>query len=123
MLFGKQQTTPFSIMNKLSIENLTTTPVDTGLLEISDNDSLVIDTMEVFDSHPTDDTESLYLRSFNEHTNEHIFFNHTSFRSAHITSNDDVRSIILQQKTRPKARSFFGLIIIPCKNSNYYHAN
>lgn len=113
---------PFSIMDKLSIDNLTTTPDDTSLFEMSTDDSLVIDTMDVVDvddgsiSNHTNETESLdlYIRSI-EQNHRAIVVNHSAFQSELISSDDQMRRIVLKEKSRPEARSFFGLIIIPCK--------
>lgn len=123
MWFGVQTISPFSIMDKLSIDNLTTTPDETSLLEMSTDDSLVIDTMDVIDvddesgSNHTNETESLdlYVRSIEGNTHRATIINHSAFQSELISSDDQMRRIILREKTRPEARSFFGLIIIPCK--------
>lgn len=127
--FGVQTITSFSIMDKLSIDNLTTTPDDASLLELTGDGDVTIDTMDGIDvddgiddgigNNNSKETFDIYIRTSEDSIEEKAFksirINKTAFHGALVSQNDNVRGIILKQTLRPEPRSFFGLIIIPCK--------
>lgn len=123
--------TALHLTNELNIDNSTETFDGTSLLmglnnngsqdnqtidEIVDeldgnntNDSTNTDTLE-FGGTPSD-----MVATIDDKTNDGNF-NHTVHRSSLVASSrDPMRGIIFRQKVKPEARSFFGLIIIPCK--------
>lgn len=127
--------TAFRITNELNIDNLTETFDGTSLLMGSNNngsqDNQTIDEMvDGFDgidgnSNSTNDTldfdgstSGMMAAAIDEKINSSINLNHNVHHSAALiasSSRDPVRGIIFRQKVKPEARSFFGLIIIPCK--------
>lgn len=127
--FGVQTITSFSIMDKLSIDNLTTTPDDASLLELTGDGDVTIDTMDGIDvddgiddgigNNNSKESFDIYIRTSEDSIEEKAFksirINRTAFHGALVSQNDNVRGIILKQTLRPEPRSFFGLIIIPCK--------
>lgn len=127
--FGVQTITSFSIMDKLSIDNLTTTPDDASLLELTGDGDVTIDTMDGIDvddgiddgigNNNSKESFDIYIRTSEDSIEEKAFksirINKTAFHGALVSQNDNVRGIILKQTLRPEPRSFFGLIIIPCK--------
>lgn len=102
ILISVQIITTFSIANKLSIGNLTTTPV----LKISGNES----------------ERNMHINKNSHNSNDSITANESrsgiidrpEVHHMAITSGGHVPSIILTQR-KPQKRSFFGFIIIPCK--------
>lgn len=127
--FGVQTITSFSIMDKLSIDNLTTTPDDASLLELTGDGDVTIDTMDGIDvddgiddgigNNNSKESFDIYIRTSEDSIEEKAFksirINRSAFHGALVSQNDNVRGIILKQTLRPEPRSFFGLIIIPCK--------
>lgn len=117
--------TAFRITNQLNVDNLTETFDGTSLLESQDNQT-IDEIVNGFDGingngNSTNDTldfdrPSTSMVVIDSKTNDGINLNHTVLHSALVASSrDPVRGIIFRQKIKPKARSFFGLIIIPCK--------
>lgn len=123
--------TAFRITNELNIDNLTSKTFDDTSLFMALNDSgnkdnqtidEMVDGFVEIKSNSTNDTLDFDVPSssgnftINEKINTSIDLNYTVHHRALVeSSRDPVRSIIFRQKVKPEPRSFFGLIIIPCK--------
>lgn len=115
----------FRITNEFNIDNLTSKTFDgTSLLAAMNSggsqDNQTIDGFIEFDRNSSRANDTL---DFDEPSpsgvvaiTTSINLNHTIQHRALVeSSRDPVRGIIFRQKVKPEARSFFGLIIIPCK--------
>lgn len=115
--------TAFRITNELNIDNLTSKTFDGSnnsgsqdnqtideFVEIENSGNIANDTLNI--DGPTPPGMATIIGKINTRTN----LDHTDQHSALVeSSRDPVRGIIFRQKVKPEARSFFGLIIIPCK--------
>lgn len=121
--------TAFRITNELNVDNLTSMTFDgtslsmalnnngsqdnqtvDGFVEIDSNGNSTSDTFD-FDGPFTSDAVAI-----NDRINSSTNLDRTVQHSALVeSSRDPVRGIIFRQKIKPEPRSFFGLIIIPCK--------
>lgn len=116
-------------IDQLNVDNLTKKLEDgtSLLMGLSENQSERNQTIDGFDwiegnNNITSDTfdldgPSADMDVIDEKTSSSsIILNRTVQRTALVSSSTDhMRSIIFRQKFKPEARSFFGLIIIPCK--------
>lgn len=119
----------FRITNEFNIDNLTSKAFDgTSLLSAMNSagsqDNQTIDGFIEFDRNSNwandtldfDEPSPSGMLAINQKINTSINLNHPIQHRALVeSSRDPVRGIIFRQKVKPEARSFFGLIIIPCK--------
>lgn len=115
LLFKVQIIAAFSLKNKLSINNLTTTSES---VDINDTESLKSDQIYSFHNKYSNESIDFHIKTSDHFIdkkleNGHIPNQRTSLNEA-IISNERVQNSILKQKTMPQKRSLFGLIIIPC---------
>lgn len=125
--------TAFRITNEVNIDNFTGILNGTSLLlrlnnNGSQNNETIDEIVDDFDEIETtrystqNDTFDLdepfsSMETIDGKTNDSIELNHSVQHSRALvaSSRDPMRGIIFRQKVKPEPRSFFGLIIIPCK--------